>query len=113
MKKPVCPECRSSRVWKDGIRQTRYGEIQRYVCRSCGYRFSERKVKNLNQRLAYGGNRRVCVALAEGTKNLVEVSREQKRAAGATKKKIEVKEKLFEYAWWMKKTGILRRDHKM
>jgi len=57
-------------------------------------------------------NRQVCVTLA-GAKNLAEVSREQKRAAGATKKKTEVKEKLFEYAWWMKKTGILRRDHKM
>lgn len=105
-KKILCPECRSSRVWKDGIRQTRYGEIQRYVCRSCGYRFSEREVKNLNQRLAYGGDRRVCVALAEGTKNLAEVSREQKRAAGATKPSdAELQGKIVEFLWWMKKQG--------
>jgi len=105
-KKTLCPECRSSRVWKDGIRQTRYGEVQRYVCRSCGYRFSETKVKNLNPRLAYGRDRQVRVALAEGTKNLAEVeSRKEKRAAGATDKKVEVKEKLFEFAWWMKKQG--------
>jgi len=105
-KKTLCPECRSSRVWKDGIRQTRYGEAQRYVCRSCGYRFSETKVKNLNPRLAYGRDRQVGVALAEGTKNLAEVeSRKEKRAAGATEKKVDVKEKLFEFAWWMKKQG--------
>lgn len=35
-----CPECTSQRVWKDGIRYTRHGEVQRYIC-SCGFRFSE------------------------------------------------------------------------
>jgi transposase-like protein len=36
----VCPDCGSRRCWKDGIRYTRYGEVQRYMCRDCGYRFS-------------------------------------------------------------------------
>jgi len=40
-KKLVCPECRSSLIWKDGMRHTRNGDIQRYICRSCGFRFSE------------------------------------------------------------------------
>ena len=95
-------------MWKDGTRQTRYGEVQRYVCRSCGYRFSETKVKNLNPRLAYGRDRQVCVALAEGTKNLAEVeSRKEKRAVGATEKsKEEIKGKLLEYAWYEKKRGL-------
>lgn len=35
-----CPMCGSERSWKDGIRYTRIGEIQRYVCRDCCYRFS-------------------------------------------------------------------------
>jgi len=35
-----CPECNSNRSYKDGIRYTRLGEIQRYLCRDCGYRFS-------------------------------------------------------------------------
>jgi len=35
-----CPECGSQRVYKDGIRYTRSGEMQRYLCRDCGYRFS-------------------------------------------------------------------------
>jgi len=26
---------------KDGIRYTRKGKVQRYICRSCGFRFSE------------------------------------------------------------------------
>ena len=36
-----CPECGSQRLWKDGLRYTFYGEIQRYICRGCSYRFSE------------------------------------------------------------------------
>jgi len=35
-----CPECSSQRVWKDGLRYTFYGEIQRYICRNCAHRFS-------------------------------------------------------------------------
>jgi len=35
-----CPECGSQRNYKDGIRQTKSGEIQRYLCRDCCYRFS-------------------------------------------------------------------------
>jgi integrase len=40
-----CPECGSQRTWKDGKRYAKEGEIQRYLCRSCGYRFSQPKVK--------------------------------------------------------------------
>lgn len=40
-----CPECDSLRVWRDGVRQTKNGEVQRYLCRSCGYRFSQPNVK--------------------------------------------------------------------
>jgi len=37
---PKCPECTSQRVWKDGLRSTKNGDVQRWLCRSCGYRFS-------------------------------------------------------------------------
>ena len=41
-----CPECRSQRIWKDGLRHLENGEVvQRYLCRLCGYRFSEPKVQ--------------------------------------------------------------------
>ena len=36
-----CPRCQSERVWKDGLRKTQLENIQRYICRSCGFRFSE------------------------------------------------------------------------
>jgi integrase/predicted RNA-binding Zn-ribbon protein involved in translation (DUF1610 family) len=42
---PKCPECGSQQIWKDGIRYNSGGKIQRYLCRECGYRFSEPNVK--------------------------------------------------------------------
>jgi len=36
-----CSQCRSQRVWKDGLRETIRGPVQRWICRDCGYRFSE------------------------------------------------------------------------
>ena len=35
-----CPECGSRRLYRDGIRYTNSGNVQRYLCRDCGYRFS-------------------------------------------------------------------------
>ena len=35
-----CPECGSTRVWKDGLRSTKHGDVQRWLCRDCGFRFS-------------------------------------------------------------------------
>ena len=35
-----CPQCGSERVWKGGVRYTPSGEVQRYLCRECCYRFS-------------------------------------------------------------------------
>jgi integrase len=42
---PWCPECGSSRLYKDGLRYTNEGPKQRFLCRDCGYRFSEPSVK--------------------------------------------------------------------
>ena len=38
----VCPECGCTRLFKAGLRYLASGEtVQRYLCRECGYRFSE------------------------------------------------------------------------
>ena len=110
-----CPECHSSMIWKDGLRYIRSETgtiaVQRYICRDCGRRFSESISYLQPNRRGYNRTsrhfkRQVCVALAEGSKNLVRVeSRIEKRAAGATTKASDIKAKIFEYAWWMKKQG--------
>jgi DNA-directed RNA polymerase subunit RPC12/RpoP len=41
-----CPECSSERLYKDGLRYNKDGTArQRWLCRDCGYRFSESKIK--------------------------------------------------------------------
>jgi integrase/DNA-directed RNA polymerase subunit RPC12/RpoP len=114
----TCPKCGSQRNWKDGIRYTPYGEIQRYRCRDCAYRFSfsersepfEPHQKVHRQILSCGSaipsNRQVGVSQTKAMINLAEVTRTQEKAAGATEAKpTTLKGKLIEYAWWLQKEG--------
>jgi len=139
-----CPECGSQRLWKDGMRYEPYGEIQRYLCRSCAHRFSfsdrsqhseyvqklhrlilrsdfdktilcraadERngscKELGSTQQMKHIRSRRAAVLLTERAKNLATVeTRTQEKAAGATAITHEdMKSKIVEFAWWMKKEG--------
>jgi integrase len=113
---PRCPICSSKRVWKDGIRHTRYDNVQRYICRECGHRFSETSWDSSDQKgqgdtlcspPSLLSNRQICVTQTKAAKNLVKVeSRIRKQAAGATtlSQKL-IKGKLVELAWCMKKQG--------
>ena len=39
---PICPQCGSKKVWRDGTRSLMFGDpIQRWLCRDCGLRFSD------------------------------------------------------------------------
>jgi len=58
---PKCPECGSSKLFKDGFRYRRDGSVkQRFLCRVCGFRFSnpQNKINIPNQirRLKPGSN---------------------------------------------------------
>ncbi|MGA2523709.1 MAG: hypothetical protein ABSF65_06095 [Candidatus Bathyarchaeia archaeon] len=35
-----CPECTLQRLFKDSVLQSNSGDVQKYLCRECGYRFS-------------------------------------------------------------------------
>ena len=57
-----CPECGSSKIYKSGLRYTRSnGQVQRYLCRECGYRFSENPYKNCQT----NRNRQICALEAK------------------------------------------------
>ena len=114
----TCPDCGSQRTWKDGLRYTSNGNIQRYICRDCGYRFSQNgltdssePLKNpsrwsINNASAYTLDRQVCEFLTEGSKNLIGVESRLEKAAGATKlAKEEIAGKIVEYMWFMKQEG--------
>ena len=114
-----CPECGSTRTWKNGLRYIKSGEtVQRYSCRDCGYRFSLPKAsakselfkcssprtKQLNNLRLSKSNCQVCEFLTEGSKNLAEVRPLKEKLAGSTEK-TNLKGELVNFAWQMKKQG--------
>ena len=117
-----CPLCGSKRIWKDGLRYTKDGDVQRFICRDCGRRFSEKSfdksdspehvgrvhTNRSNSSCVLTLDRRVCASQTTGAKNLARVEPETQRAAGVTTTKLleaNIKGKLVELAWWMKKQG--------
>ena len=97
---PVCPECNSQKTWKDGLRYVQGEKVQRFLCRVCGYRFSENNYKECQTTRG----RQICALETKRVKNLVKVeTRKETRLAGATQ--TDTKSLLFNYAWWMKKQG--------
>lgn len=110
-----CPDCHSSKIWKDGIRRINRGQVQRYVCRRCGYRVSSDKPKLSNKVHrnilssvgVIGGNCQVCVPETKEAKNLVKVETRKDQAAGATKTSdIDIKSRILEFAWQLKRRGL-------
>ncbi|MEM2130109.1 MAG: hypothetical protein QXZ70_05885 [Candidatus Bathyarchaeia archaeon] len=99
----TCPSCDSQKNWRDGFRKTDTGNIQRWLCRRCGFRFSsdsELKNKKGNQQTL---RRRVCVA--DGAmKNLATVESQGSGHAGATAT-ANAKGKIVEFLWYLKKQG--------
>ena len=114
-----CPECASEKIWKDGRRKTGHGDVQRWLCRDCGYRFSLNGSRahseplrkpsrwSINNASAYTLGRQVCEFLTEGSKNLIGVESRLEKAAGAT---TTTKGKIVEFAWWLKKQGYSQRS---
>ena len=108
-----CPYCSSKKVWRNAKRYTKSGgEVQRWLCRNCGYRFSESQpLKNsldwpLNTGSATICKRQVCDILQE-SKNLAIMENPPKNGLTreATEQTADAKGKILEFAWWMKKQG--------
>jgi len=117
-----CPQCGSEKLYKDGLRYLADGSsIQRWLCRNCGYRFTE---KNCNSSEAFQqlsrihtqslknsssiiSKRQVCDCLTEASKNLttVETRQETAQREGTTTNQQDAKDKILQYAWWLKKKG--------
>jgi len=94
-----CPQCHNEKIWKDGLRETRSGYTQRFICRYCGYRFSESSILSIDR--GYSGGCQVCAFLTEA-KNLSTVKPLKDGLAGATE---NIKGRIVDYIWWMKKQG--------
>jgi len=94
------------------MRKTNFGDVQRYLCCDCGFRFSED-----------GFAKRFCTASSLGftcqigatpkahgqlVKNLAEIKPLREGPAGATEKSLDVKGKIVEYSFWMLKQGYAK-----
>jgi len=105
--KPVqCPQCGSMNVWKDGLRRTLKGDVQRYICRECGFRFSSISLEDKALGKAEKQNRTAAYWRESPLTLEAEV---EKRDAGATElsqsQTADIRGKLVEFAWWLKKQG--------
>jgi integrase/DNA-directed RNA polymerase subunit M/transcription elongation factor TFIIS len=123
-----CPECGSERpFYKDGLRYLKDGStVQRYLCRSCGYRFSDQKRpkiplqkiprQSLNNGFAYTFKRQVCdetprrraLATQKGLAVLAAVDPQMEspmREGTAATQTANVKGKIVEFIWNLKKNG--------
>lgn len=98
-----CPSCSSTLLFRDGFRYDTELPVQRWLCRRCGYRFSDshKSYKECQTR----GNRQVCVILQEA-KNLATAT-ELKTVAGdhTVREQEEQRGKILELEWKLKNDG--------
>lgn len=93
-----CPECHGSELFKDGLRYLSNGvQVQRYLCKKCGFRFSEGN--NVNVVCQTSNSRQVCAILQEA-KNLD--ATELKTVAGEK----DVDARILQYEWKCKKRNL-------
>lgn len=106
-----CPECGSKRLYKAGNRYLTSGEsIQRWLCRDCGYRFSEKPLQknpdwSLNNPSPIVSNSQLCVFDKKAKK--LEPQTEFKTVAGGVQKP-SVEAQIVNYLIYLKNEG--RRD---
>jgi integrase len=111
---PLCPQCVSQKVWRDGLRYPMFGDqIQRWICRDCGLRFSDPKdvekawstferierieSKSLKSTDDKDSTRQICVS---ETKNLVA---EQQKMEVPQRNEADLKSAIVNFLWKMQK----------
>ncbi len=97
-----CPICHSMRYWKDGIRETNNGPVQRFVCRDCGYRFSESLILSADPNNRH--DRQVCAILTEA-KNLATATETKTVAGESPRAEQEINGKILELLFQLERDG--------
>jgi integrase len=111
-----CPQCGSTLLYRDGLRYYNSGEaVQRWLCRSCGYRFTDPEQQKRHRTLFYNNPpkrelRHFCDTEnlnAHQKRILVEAAKAiEQREAGATEaKQADIKGKIIEFLWSLEKNG--------
>ena len=115
---PLCPQCGSKTLWRDGLRYSLFGDrIQRWLCRNCGLRFSDprdvqralsafERVERVDTKAVKGrGDKALeCQICVTETKNLA--ATELKTVAGEKEISQDVKGKIIQFMVKLKNDGI-------
>jgi len=114
-----CPECGSLKLYRDGIRYTVHDSVQRWLCRNCGYRFSEETPQGCGRpsrktsgwHLKAGGNIscgcQICAGLTGGGAKNLDTATETKTVAGELRNK-DVKGLIVQFMAWLEKEGFAK-----
>jgi integrase/predicted RNA-binding Zn-ribbon protein involved in translation (DUF1610 family) len=98
----ACPSCGGTKLYRDGIRYLADGsQTQRWLCRNCGFRFSESSLNNCQTKKEGGAHGKKALAV-EAEKEM------EKREAGATEqttRQADVKGKIVELLWQLERDG--------
>jgi len=105
-----CPECGSNRLYRDGLRYLADGsQVQRWLCRVCGFRFSESSLNNCKTKKKGGAHGKKALAV-EAEKDM------EKRAAGATEQtaqQADVKGRILNFLLHLKRQGYSEETLKL
>lgn len=77
---PKCPECGSGKTWKAGKRKTGFVSIQRFLCRTCGLRFSDASKRTVKDN--------ILVKLSEASKSVSDLCDLKSRDLIPTKQRL-------------------------
>ncbi len=99
-----CPNCHSKQIWKDGIRKTRNGFVQRFLCRDCVYRFSDNPYKQCQS----NNNHQLCVI-----KKAKKLDNPTKIKIVAVDKKNTQKGQIIQFCFHLKKQGYAEATIKL
>jgi integrase len=111
---PLCPQCGSNKLYRDGLRYPMFGDpIQRWLCRDCGLRFSDaedverakeafKQAEKIESKSLKSGNtivvsRQICVT---ETKNL---AAEQKQMEVPRRTEVDQKGAVIDFLWQLKR----------
>jgi len=83
--------------------------VQRWLCRDCGYRFTDPKALRKNQDCHINtantivSSSQVCDLLTEESKNLTETTRQETASREGTKQALDIKGKIIEFLWHLER----------
>jgi len=104
---PNCPECGATKLFKDGLRHVANADVQRFLCRNCGFRFSD--PSNTYKLSRINTSRQVCAELlTESAKNLASATIE--KVAGETETRQDTKGKLVQFIFQMEKDNYAKES---